>query len=158
MCENRAGKGRSPESGAEPDETGVLSELLGRVPGFSIAVMRDHAGCILLLTPSGRISFLNRAGRALFEVDDLSQLAGRDWWEMWPPENHDMVRLAVSRAAGREPVSFEAVCPTLRGRRLWWDVKVTPLVNGEGAVESLLVNMTDLTARYGTPDSPVGPD
>jgi PAS domain S-box-containing protein len=112
------------------------------------AVLDQSVDCIKVLGPNGTLDFMNRNGRYAMEIEDFSLVAGRDWWEMWPPESRSTVREAVQEARSGRPARFEAFCPTGMGIPKWWDVSVSPIIGDRRIVRALVSISRDITERF----------
>lgn len=134
--------------GIGPD-VAALGVLDGTAPGFTLSYLRASPDCVKLITPEGRVSFVNRNGLRAMELPSFDAVRGRDWWDLWPEESRALLRDAVAAAAGGEAGRFVAFCPTARGAPRWWDVSVSPVAEPDGAVRSLLTISRDVTAPAG---------
>jgi PAS domain S-box-containing protein len=112
------------------------------------AVLDQSVDCIKVLGPSGTLDFMNRNGRYAMEIEDFSLVAGRHWWELWPPESRPKVREAVQEARSGRPARFEAFCPTGLGTPRWWDVSVSPILTDRSVVRALVSISRDITDRF----------
>lgn len=113
--------------------------------GLRMAMLDTSPDCIKLLTPEGRISMMNRAGRIALDVAEGARL-GMEW----------LPRLSASvRAAGAEALAIAAsgVSARFAGQSVssagtsFWDNLLTPLVDESGKVESILCISRDVTAH-----------
>ncbi len=117
------------------------------MPKHVLAALFDQSrDCIKVIGADGRLDYMTPNGRLAMEVDDFSQLAGRYWWDLWPPESQHLIRKSVVDGAAGRSSTFEAFCPTAKGTPRWWEVSVTPIVNGE-TVEALVSTSRDITER-----------
>jgi diguanylate cyclase (GGDEF)-like protein/PAS domain S-box-containing protein len=111
------------------------------------SVLEASADCIKILTPDGRLEFMNGPGMRLMELPDLSRIKGKLWSELWPEEMQDSASDAVSKARTGETVRFSGPCATAGGELKWWDVVVTPIRSDAGAVTGILSISRDCTAE-----------
>lgn len=114
---------------------------------FNRSLMEGSADCIKVLDSDGQLRLMNAPGLCAMEIDDFAPLCGADWASLWPDEARDEIALAVAKARAGEVHSFEALCPTAKGTPKWWDVTVSPVRGGDGAVVRLLSVSRDVTER-----------
>lgn len=118
-------------------------------PDFSAeelkALLDASPDCIKLVELDGSISYMNLNGQCAMDIDDFSTLRGREWSSFWPGHARTLVRQAVSTATRGESNRFEALCPTAKGKRKWWDVSVSPIFDERGQVIRLLSTSRDIT-------------
>lgn len=116
------------------------AEMLG-------AILDQSMDCIKVIGPTGQLDFMNRNGRCAMEIDDFAQVAGRNWWDLWPAEAKPLIEDAVRRAQRGESHRFEAFCPTAKGSPRWWEVSVSPLRDDEGELQGIISVSRDITER-----------
>lgn len=125
--------------------------------GFNAQLFQSSADCIKVLDAEGRVTHLNPGGVTALELDDPAFLQGKSWVDFWPEETKGTVARAVERGLAGEKFQFAAFCPTSKGSERWWDVVVTPIMDGERAVSQLMVVSRDVTdlhlARTGLLDA-----
>ena len=111
-------------------------------------VLDQSEDCIKIINPAGRVDFMNRNGRCAMEIDDFCVIAGQAWETMWPDEAAVDIRDAVRDALDGRSSRFEAFCPTLKGSPKWWDVRVSPVRDENGAVLAILSVSRDITDQH----------
>ncbi len=65
---------------------------------------------------------MNSNGLCILEIDDLSQLTGKQWIDFWEGDENEMAYQAVQKAAKGESSHFEGFCKTVKGTTKYWDV------------------------------------
>ncbi len=114
--------------------------------GLARGILEASLDCIILLSRSGTVTFINEAGARLLELPDRRGIVGLSWVDQWPREHRqDALRALIAAQEGMHG-SFEGVAPTAKGRQLWWDVTVTPIQNLAGDVSQLVVIARDVTS------------
>jgi PAS domain S-box-containing protein len=98
-----------------------------------------------LLSVDGSLCFMNEAGRSLREFEPGAVPVGKSWASLWPGEARPLVHRAVTIAGQGGTERFTAFARTARGRLKWWDVVVTPILGGDGSIDSLLSISRDIT-------------
>lgn len=104
--------------------------------------------CIHILGCGGELMGMNINGQCALEIDDFSALYGRHWSQLWPGAVRAEVCAAIDAASAGLPAHFAACAPTAKGALRWWDVQVTPIRDGAGAVRSLLAVARDVSAAH----------
>ena len=114
--------------------------------GFLRSVLDSSADCIKVLDLEAHLEFMSEGGRGVMEVDDFDGVAGADWTGFWDESGKAKARAAVDAAAAGGVGRFTGPACTMKGNPRWWDVQVTPIRDGAGAVTKLLAVSRDVTA------------
>lgn len=114
---------------------------------FSRTVLQSSPDCVKVLSADGVVILLNEPGSCLLELDDMAQIIGKTWWDLFPEEGRARVRDAVTRARQGQVSRFEEFCPTAKGTPRWWDVQVSPVRSADGSVERVVAVSRDMTER-----------
>ena len=131
-----------------PVDRSGQAALSGVADGFVLAVLRSSPDCMKLLHRDGTLVFMNENGQRAMEIKDFSQLVGLAWSSLWPTEAQPLIEEAVETARAGRIASFTAFCPTAGGTPRWWEVRVAPLWDEEGAITHLLSSSRDVTERF----------
>ena len=130
----------------EAERDAVSSALdLQQSEAFNRSILDNSADAIAVLSPQGEVTFLNRAGRAAFQLGPESVWSPSPFVELWPhdsPAAADAVLAALSGLERRFVASRE-----VDGAPQWWDVIVTPVHDGAGRVDRLVATARDVTER-----------
>lgn len=102
--------------------------------------------CAKVLDMQGNVLSMNKNGQCLMEVDDLAQICGAPWPSLWPEGTHIKIEAALEEARQGRLGQFVALCPTAKGTPKWWDVRVTPIHDGDGQLHGFLSVSRDITA------------
>ena len=113
---------------------------------FLRSVLDSSADCIKVLDLDARIEFMSEGGMRVMEVDAFDGVAGKDWTGFWEGSGRTEAKAAVEAALGSGVGRFAGPACTMKGTLRWWDVQVTPIHDGEGAVSKLLAVSRDVTA------------
>lgn len=114
---------------------------------FSRSVVESSGDCIKVISPDGRLLFMNENGRRLMEIDDFDNLRGQHWTKTWPPENRPQIEHALATAHLGEMARFSAYCPTAKGTPKWWDVVVSAVMGRDGKPERMVSISRDVTEQ-----------
>ena len=114
---------------------------------FNRSVLESSPDCIKIIDKNGRIEFMNENGMNLLEINNITEVKERFWWDMWEQDDKPMIKNAVTKALNQEKVHFQASANTAKGTPKWWDVIVLPLRVEEGSsnIERLLTVSRDIT-------------
>jgi diguanylate cyclase (GGDEF)-like protein/PAS domain S-box-containing protein len=113
-------------------------------------VLDASADCIKILAPDGTLEFMNESGLRAMELPSLETVRGRSWPALWPKGGRTAARRAIERALADQTARFSGFCPTVSGKRKWWDVIVTPVKNERGEIIRLLSISRDMTVQRET--------
>ena len=110
-------------------------------------LLESSGDAISLLDLAGHLLFMNPSGQRAWEMDDLTPYLGASWVVCWEGAA-SQAGAAVAAAAQGAPGHFEGWYRTRRSATLtWWDVLVTPILDGRGQPERLLAIARDITER-----------
>lgn len=110
-------------------------------------LFESSADCLKLVELDGHLSFVNAHGLQLLEINDQSDIVGRQWAALWPDGEQKSIEEAIEMARNGKIVRFEAFCPTATGRAAWWDVTVSPVSDACGQIIQLLSVSREITHR-----------
>jgi diguanylate cyclase (GGDEF)-like protein/PAS domain S-box-containing protein len=138
---------------ADIEDRKVADLALRTSEALSRSMLEASADCIKLLTLEGLIEFMNDPGLRAMEIDDFKTIVGKPWCSLWPGDGKTEAVEAVRKASSGETARFNAFRPTAHGSYRWWDVVVTPILGGRGAVKQLLAISRDTTIHRRTSES-----
>lgn len=127
------------------------TESLRASEEFNRSVLASSTDCIKVLSLDGRIEFMSQGGMGgmgVMDVDNFEQVRGRTWPEMLPDPASDLARAAIDAAARGETSHFECEADTLKGRRRWWNISVSPVRGAKGEVAAILSVSRDHTELH----------
>ena len=115
---------------------------------FNRSLMNASADCIKVMDLDGQLLFINEPGLCAMEIDDFAPMCGQPWPTLWPADLGPEIQRAVAAARAGETYSFQAFCPTVKGKPRWWDVTVSAVRDPvDGQVVRLLAVSRDITDR-----------
>ncbi len=109
------------------------------------SLLESSTDCIKFLDLEVRLLFMNGLGCKALEIDDFALVANTYWLDFWKGPFAGTARAAVETAKAGGVGHFQGYCPTFKGTPKWWDVVITPLTDGDGRPEQLLVVTRDIT-------------
>jgi PAS domain S-box-containing protein len=145
-------KVKPESSGAESIEPELKTEPL--LPSTQVqdlahlkAALDESTDCIKVLDLNARLLSMNEGGMQTMEIGDFQTCQNLLWPDFWQGEDRLKVEAALERARLGERSSFEGQANTFQGTPRWWEVRVAPIVDEQGAVQHLLAISRDITAR-----------
>lgn len=117
---------------------------------LGLQILASSPDCVKLLDREGKVRFVSKNGLLLLEIDDASQLIGRDLWELWPEAAHARIKNAICEALAGKVSRFAEFCATPKGSSKWWDASISPIYGNDGAVAWLLFVSRDITKHNAT--------
>ncbi len=112
---------------------------------FLRSVLAASEDCIKVLDLDGNVTFMSEGGQRVMEVGDFNAIRGCPWPDFWQGDGKDEAKAAVARARGGGSGHFQGPADTMAGNPRWWDVRVTPILDGDGKPEKLLSVSRDIT-------------
>ena len=100
--------------------------------------------CMWVLTASGVIRYMNARGRRLLGLADINP-GGALLRDLWPAANRFSLDRAMAACAAGQDQRFRSF---LDG--VYWDTRVSPVLDGQGQVRELLAISRDVTAAVET--------
>jgi PAS domain S-box-containing protein len=121
-------------------------ESLRQSEEFKQRMLESSQDCIKVLNLDGQLLYMNVGGQCLLEIDDITPYLNTAWVGFWDDGEH-LASEALAKAVSGDVGLFYGYCPTTTGRPKWWEVMVSPILNGSQQVEQVLVVSRDVTAR-----------
>jgi len=112
---------------------------------FLKRVLDASKDCIKVLTLDGAIIFINNGGRDAMEVDDLDNIVGASWIDIWSGADALAAQRALEIARRGGSDQFVARTSTLKGRMKHWHVTVAYLPATSGKSGHVLSISRDVT-------------
>ena len=106
----------------------ALNKKIKESEAFNRTVLESSPDCIKILDADGRLQFMNTNGLCLLEIDDFEPLKNTYWWDMWEPDNQQIIKDAVATAKKGEKIQLQLFGPTVKGTPKWWDIIVSPVL------------------------------
>lgn len=121
------------------------AEALRNREEFNRLLFDSSSDCVNVLDVDGRLLATNKSGLQTMEIDDFSAIAGRQWWDLWPPDGQAIVRRSVEQARAGDSSRFSGYCETAKGSARWWDAAVAPVRDASDRVTRVLAILRDVT-------------
>lgn len=122
----------------------IESEALSN--DLTAALLGQSLDCIKLIARDGTVRYMNRSGLCVMEIDNVADVKGLRWADLWPTDSRALIESALAKAAAGEAVRFDAFCPTAKGSPRWWDVSVSQVRNDASEILGYLSVSRDVTA------------
>ncbi|MDZ8088806.1 MAG: PAS domain-containing protein [Nostoc sp. DedQUE12b] len=114
---------------------------------FKNRILDSSSDCIKVLSLDGRLLYMNTGGLCLMEIDDLNSYLNTEWLCFWEGSSRQQAEDALAAAKTAEVSIFRGYCPTAKGTPKWWEVVVSPILDGSGQLERILLISRDITDR-----------
>ncbi|MDZ7953598.1 PAS domain-containing protein [Nostoc sp. DedQUE09] len=114
---------------------------------FKNRILDSSSDCINVLSLDGRLLYMNTGGLCLMEIDDLNSYLNTEWLCFWEGSSRQQAEDALTAAKTGEVSIFRGYCPTAKGTPKWWEVVVSPILDGSGQLERILLISRDITDR-----------
>jgi PAS domain S-box-containing protein len=101
--------------------------------------------CVKVVNTGGILLSFNPNGLKVMEIDNESDVIGKDWLAFWRGNLQDKAKAAFAKALKGELAHFEGYCPTFKGNMKYWEVSIAPLFDDFGDILWLLVISRDVT-------------
>ncbi len=131
------------------DRTSAFAAAVSPLSAVSLASVLDQSGdCFKLLTIDGKIQYMNKNGLCAMEIEDFTAVEGTLWADLLPEPARLKLIDSYREAAGGRIVQFRAFIPTVKNSPRWWDMTVSPVTDGEGAIVGFLSISRDVTSNH----------
>ncbi len=122
-------------------------EALKRNESFTRSIIENEPQCVKIVGPDGILHYMNPAGLAMIEVDNLEMVSGKSVYPIIMPGYRQAFKELVERVMQGEQGTLEFEIIGLKGTRRWLNTHTVPLFDEHGSVESLLGLTRDITER-----------
>jgi PAS domain S-box-containing protein len=110
-------------------------------------IIDSSTDCIKVLDLDAHLLSMNAGGMDTMEVTDFSSCQFLLWPSFWEGEARLQVEQAIQAAREGKTSTFEGPARTVAGTPKWWEVRVSPLRDADGAITQLLAISRDVTTR-----------
>ncbi|WP_342076281.1 PAS domain-containing protein [Yoonia sp. SS1-5] len=124
---------------------GFTNPDVNSAKALRLADLRNAPDSVVLLNTSGRISFLGGEGLPTLQIDDLSQVVGRQWWDFWPEDQRVQLKKRFEDALAGHPQEFRLRVAVTSGDLRDLELSVSPVPGFDGKNSSILVISRDIT-------------
>ncbi len=132
-------------SGVDITERKSADLALRESESFNRSILESSGDCIKVIDLDGKLVSINGAGLCALELESVDQVAGKDWVSLWPEAGQSSLNEAFRAALNGGVGRFVGSCPTAKGNMKWWDVLITPILDGSGKPQRLLSISRDVT-------------
>ena len=123
------------------------AEALRASDEFMRSIIASSPDCIKVLDLDGRLLSME-AGQHLLGIKDITPYLNTPWLNFWvKEEDKAMARAAVASAAAGGEGRFTGYFRPSHGGDKWWEVAITPILDGLNAPVRLLAVSRDVTER-----------
>jgi PAS domain S-box-containing protein len=140
-------------------EIGALTQSLHRMAGslqererelraseeLNRRILLSSRDCIKVLDLDGRLLAINERGLGYRDIEHEREAIGTSYLDFWQDPDRAHAEAAMAEALQNGVGRFLARFRTPSGEEMWWDEVITPIFDGTGSPERLLVVSRDVT-------------
>ena len=124
----------------------VAEENRRATEAFTRSIIASSPDCIKILDLQGQLlSFVS--GEHLLDIGNVQSLLNKSWIDLWKNEDRVAARTAVHAALLGGQGNFVGVLLTPSGKKKWWDVAISPILDYNGRPARLLAVSREVTQR-----------
>jgi PAS domain S-box-containing protein len=127
-------------------ERKIAEKSLRESEEFNRSIIRSSRDCIKTLSLDGVLLWMSDRGRAALRLHDTGSILGKPYVDFWDESLKPTVLAAIQEAARGGSGHFVGWLD-VQGRRTWWDVLITPIMDRGAKPERLLASSRDITER-----------
>ena len=129
-----------------------VAEQLRKSEEFNRRIIESSPECIKILEPDGILTYMSPAGMRMLELDEFI-IKGHNILDYLLARDREQGADALERARAGGVGTFHGMLRTRSGREKWFDAVVSPMLDANGKVESLLAVSRDVTERHAADDA-----
>ncbi|MCB9111481.1 MAG: PAS domain S-box protein [Anaerolineales bacterium] len=128
-------------------ERRLSEEALRRSEAFTKSIVENEPECVKIIDKDGKLQYMNPAGLAMIEVENMETLAGKSVLSIVDKPYRKAFTELVEKVlnGGQGTLQFEIT--GAKGTKRWLDTHAVPLYDGNGNVTSLLGLTRDITEK-----------
>ncbi len=130
----------------DTDSMLLIDAITAKTPEFLRAVVEATPECVKIVSPEGKLLYMNPAGLCMIESDSAKNVEGASVFELVAPENRALWIEQHGRVCAGERLTWEFDIVGLRGTRRRMETHGVPLSLPEGRTGQLAVTR-DVTRR-----------
>lgn len=123
-----------------------VAEQLRKSEEFNRRIIESSPECIKILEPDGILTYMSPAGMRMLELDEFI-IKGKNILDYLGGQDREQGVEALARARDGGVGNFHGALRTRTGRKKWFDAVVSPMLDANARVESLLAVSRDVTER-----------
>ena len=128
----------------------LVENALRASEAFNRSIIESTVDCIKVLDLQGNMLEMPNGPRVL-GIDCIPFL-NTAWVDFWEGDDAQAAQAAVKAAAAGRTQRFVGMFRTVQNEDRWWDLAVSPILDGGGKPEKLLVVSRDVTERMQAED------
>jgi two-component system, NtrC family, sensor kinase len=127
-------------------ESRQAQEMLSASEDYFRSFIESSKDCIAHISGDGNFLSINEAGARLNGFDSAEDMTNMNLPEM-VTHGRDDVDEAIQRAASGQTFSIRYMTTDRSGNNRWWDAKLTPVIDFDSTVKSILLVSRDITEQ-----------
>jgi len=134
-------------------ERKLAEDALKRSESFTKSIVENEPECVKILTKGGVLEYMNPAGLAMIEADNLDSVAGKSVLPIIDEKDRKAFIDLTKRVLNGEQGTLQFEITGLKGTHRWLETHAVPLYDEHGNVTSLLGLTRDITERKHAEDA-----
>ena len=114
---------------------------------FNRSIFENSPDCVQVLERDGTFHSINANGLKLLEIEDYSEIVGKQWLDLWEDNDSEQAYQVLQTALKGRTTHFDGFCRTATGKLKWWDVSISPIYDADGKPSRLVATSRDITER-----------
>jgi PAS domain S-box-containing protein len=124
----------------------LIDAIAAKTPEFLRAVVEATPECVKIVSPEGKLLYMNPAGLCMIESDSAKAVEGASVFELVAPEDREAWIEQHRRVCAGERLTWEFDIVGLRGTRRRMETHAVPVAMPDGSMAQLAVTR-DVTRR-----------
>lgn len=122
-----------------------VEDKLRRSEEFARNIVESSIDCVKVLDLEGRIQYMSPSGQRALEIKAADEFLDKKWTDYWKPEDQPRAEKALATARSGGVGCFQGESVLASGTTKSWDVRITPALDNNGAIERLVAVSRDIT-------------
>lgn len=119
---------------------------------FNRSIIQSSPDCIKILDLEGNLLSLQN-GQDLLGIEDIGPYLNKSWLEFWKGDDRLAAQTALKTAAAGGDGNFVGFFATPKGQPKWWNVAISPILDGTEQPIRLLAVSREVTERKKVEDA-----
>ncbi len=120
-------------------------EKLQESEEFNRSIINSSLDCIKTLDLDGKLLSMSNNAQSILCIDNIDSFLNKSWIDFWEGSDREAAREAIRSAASGKTGRFVGFFRRLDGEPKWWDVQISPILDGNGKPSRLLAVSRDIT-------------
>ena len=123
-----------------------IEDAARRSEAFNRSIVQSSPDCIKILDLEGNLLVI-LSGAEQLGIENTRPFLNKPWVDFWHGKDRLAAQAAVQAAAAGGKGEFIGFFRSLHGEPKWWNVRISPILDANGAPERLLAVSRDVSAQ-----------